>query len=373
MKHFLLLLLLLLASSACLAQPEIGSVHGVIDTGEVISISGSGFGDGPSVILFDDFEAGADGTQLQLALAALGEWSDLHADGTAPGVYYSTHTSVSGSQAMRTNQGGFNYPVCSFGGDVSEVYATWWINISGSYPNGPDRINYKSVWMWELPRGLDGGNDLVLGAFQSLDPEATVLNGAVGANRTGTYFQLARAAMPSFGIDTWRRVAFWIKFDPATGYGDADFWWLERGASPWTNSIHAVNQSVAEDINNPHYYREIVFNGQAADDSGSHPMFDDTYVAVGGKSQARVELGNNQVYTLCNDLAILVPDSWSDTSISTSLRDVGQAAGSAWWVFVTDGNGLTSGGFSVTFGSEIDPPDVTGPPGQPGNVTAVEN
>ena len=58
-KRIIPLLIAILAACPAWAAPSISGVSGTASGGEAITISGSDFGNGPSIVIFDDFEKGA--------------------------------------------------------------------------------------------------------------------------------------------------------------------------------------------------------------------------------------------------------------------------------------------------------------------------
>jgi hypothetical protein len=352
-----------LVASSALGQSvsNVSSVTGAISPGATLTISGSGFGStGPEVVIFDDFEAGTNGTVIVASNAVVGEWASVVGGGTSPGVYYSNSSSVSGDLAFRANEdAGANYIAASWDA-ATEVFGCWWIRHEGTnWPGEPSSVNWKSVWLWELPLGVAGGTDLTL---------PTTVNGS-------TYYIASNAAqLPStygafgpWGHDIWRRVAFWTEFDGATGIGDLDFWTVAAGDAPWRKTIERDNVGIPVA---GHSYRGVGINGYGYNSSDSYPMFDDVYWAVGPAAQARVEIGDNIVYGNCTTLAILVPSSWSDTSISVSMRETQFAVDESAYLFVVDASGNASTGYPVTIGGTSGNPSA---PGRPQNMTVREN
>lgn len=342
------------------AGQAISNVDGQFSAGSILTIRGSGFGNsGPQVVLFDDFEKGPNGTIIDRAGPTVGQWDQVAATGSpAPSAYYSNSSSISGNLAFRSNQfEGVSRLDLTFG-DQTEVFGCWWIRHEGTgYPhNGgtPPVVNWKTVWLWEVPLGADGGNDIVLPTGLG-----TTAHFDLAGNRTGFGANISGAFGP-WGNNIWRRVAVYINVDQGTGIGDLDFWTSADGDGPWHRSISKRNDPISVP---GHTYRGLGMNGYAyASNPDSHPMFDDFYWAVGPAAQARIELGDSADYESCNDLAILVPESWQDSIVTATMRSTQFDGSSPVYVFVVNADGVPSQGVLLNPDSES---AVPGAPGRP--------
>ena len=92
---------------------------------------------------------------------------------------------------------------------------------------------------------------------------------------------------------------------------------------------------------------KLHFPGFFRNDSNSVIYLDDIYVATGA-ARARVEIGNSATYTGCTNLAILTPSSWSDSSITATVRQGSFQSGAAAYLFVVDANGNVGAPVQVT-------------------------
>jgi hypothetical protein len=101
----------------------------------------------------------------------------------------------------------------------------------------------------------------------------------------------------------------------------------------------------------PRQWERVAFNGYGrSTPAPSNPHLDDFYVAVGPSAQARVEIGNAASYEACTKMALATPTSWSDGSITATVRAGSLSAGEAAWLYVHDGEGNgSSEGFPVRF------------------------
>lgn len=105
MKNLTTILLFLLFPLNIMAAPAISNVSGTVSNGQTITISGSGFDEaGPTVVIFDDFEKGTNGSTISTAAnsAQVSQWDSIAYYGVAP--KYSNAYAVSGSLAFRGDQ-----------------------------------------------------------------------------------------------------------------------------------------------------------------------------------------------------------------------------------------------------------------------------
>jgi len=322
-------------------NPTIDSVSGSLLDGQNLVISGSGFGSqGPNVILFDNFEGGINGQQIQLNSATVGVWSHLQAAGTAPGVYYSNSSAVSGSLAFRANDDNGPNNISKLFPATTEVFATWWIRHEGfNWPGQPSIINWKTVWLMETEGGSADGTDITLPSTVSGTSWYTHGN-RIPSNMV-TY-----GVFGSWGHNIWRRVAYHVKFEQSTGIGDAQFWTVASGDIPWRKTIDIQNAPVALA---GHTYKMIVVNGYGYDSPNNYPMFDDFYLATGPGAQARVEISDSPVYEDSTNLSIFTPNSWSDSEIKASINKGSFGSGVTLYLYVIDKEGNISNAYPLEF------------------------
>jgi len=107
MLQLLNAIFILLFSAAIATSATISSVSGPIFNGQSITVSGSDFGtNGPSVLLFDDFENGTDGNNISTGVSPnIGTWDNIQ---TASNTEYSSSDKISGNLAARFDS--YNYP-----------------------------------------------------------------------------------------------------------------------------------------------------------------------------------------------------------------------------------------------------------------------
>jgi len=128
--------------------------------GQSLTINGVGFGSGPTVLLFDDFEGGINGNPLSTDLAPLGSWDSVQTPGHTS---YSDLNTVSGNFAARFDSYDYppnQHPVIYARAPTSfdSFYVSWWglIPSGDRFPgcDGYGGCNWKTVWV------LDDSNNV---------------------------------------------------------------------------------------------------------------------------------------------------------------------------------------------------------------------
>ncbi len=350
--HFFLfsmffLILLQGVPTQLLAAPNITGVAGTIANGQQITISGSSFGtNGPTVLLFDDFEGGTNGNQLSLNLAPVGTWSGIS---TADHTSYSNANKVSGSLAARFNI--YNYPVnnnpviwVTAPSAFDSFYVSWWAMLPAGtvFPGtgNPDGTNWKVMWVCKDDACNDADVDLV-----GLSSTGWALSGNDYPNVYSIWFDF------SLSTGVWYRFQEWIK-GRTDSTGHETIWTTDSSNKTVLRKDRDVQTLNSGDTNK----RRVIFvNGYVRDTANSYPTFDDVYIATGEYAQARVEIGNASTYANCSNLTITTPTSWSDTRIVTTVRQGSFSSGQTAYLYVFDANGnVNSTGFPITIGGKSD-------------------
>jgi len=353
--YYKLILMFLLVSfivnDSCSAQ-EITNVSGTIANESEISVSGVLLGNGPNVILFDNFEGGSNGNAIQTGSgsATYGEWN-----ATSGTVTYSNASSVSGSFAFRADMSSFwlNYVEVLVPDTTMDIFVSHWLYLpSGdNFPGegNSSGINWKQMWI----QGTGSEDDDQV--IPSLSPTSWILFG----NNTP---YILYPSIPYMTKGNWKHFKCWIK----GGYsndGEVKMWHLGH-----TGDLDLV----VDDSNVSTMYQggkreRVRVNGYGRVTSSCHPMFDDVYVAVGANAQARIEFGDDSTYLNCTNTSICVPTSWSSTSIRALIYQGSFETGDNVWIFVIDENGNVSNGFPVEIGASYS----VNMPSQPEKVNVV--
>lgn len=356
--------------NSALGAPTITGVTGTISDGQSISIRGNGFGaNGPTVVLFDDFEGGTNGQQMAANLAKIGTWNTIQ---QAPYVTYSNANKISGSLSARFNMNypdGYGMPVAKFkfASPVTSFFASWWALIPPGTgipgENGPETggANWKNVWVMDA---TSIGEDDPGRGDQTL-PTIFATCAYLTANDSVYNKWLCDPPINwSFTKGTWWHFAAWIK----GGYsndGEVKFWTLSSSQG----LRQLINQNGVTTLNPGRVRWYLNMNGFARRDYNAYPTFDDMYVATGEYAQARVEIGNSPTYMSSTKLALVTMNSWNDSLIAGIVRQGSFQAGDQAYLFVTDAAGnVNSGGYPITISATIS----TGP-SNPKNLQLIGN
>lgn len=346
------LILIFILPSLSLAAPSISGVTGTVSNGESITISGTGFGStGPTIIVFDDFEAGTNTAYIGNGEtdAVIGHWIDCGAACT-PTYYstYSTNYAHSGTKSSRQDwtedlQEGGRWMGAKIDSYVTKVYFSFWTLLptglnTPSYGSGP---NWKVWWLY----GTSNTVDDYASEITSNPPSATTIGWVDGSQSRICYpTSCAEYGDFSFTRGTWIRWEGYLEGHTSSGL--INLWHTD---SSQARNLFGTNTGRTIDDGSSGW---ITFHvpGFGRADVNSNTYYDDVYLASGDGAQARVEIGNNATYTSCTNLAVITPTSWSDTSITATVRAGSFTTGTA-YLFVVDASGTASSGYEITFAS----------------------
>ena len=341
---------LTLTPAISFGAPAVTGVTGTINNGQSITINGSGFGTtGPNVILFDDFEKGANGNTLSSVVrpASVGQW-EQH---TEINPYYPTYSSSaahSGTLALRQhwgsggdNQEGARWVSADLPDNQKEMYISFWTYLpagqnvpgaSGSY--GP---NWKVWWLHSDPWPKDDfSTQIISNNPTEIDPLCWV---------DGTQDRACGGWVP-FTLNKGR----WLRWEAhltgsSTSSGTIKMWYTDSGTARKT-LVSTTGKTLDSGSSG---WDVIHFPGFARYDTNSNTYYDDIYIAAGNGAQARVEIGDASTYTACKNLAVLTPTAWGASAITATVRAGSFTSGQA-YLFVIDASGNASPGYSVTLG-----------------------
>ena len=358
---------MLLVPVTVYSQPSItGVTPSSFANGDSITISGSNFGStGPTIVVFDDFEKGTNGNPISTLAgsATVNEWDAI--------LYttYSTAQAHSGTKSVRFNFGdAYNY-----GGDRQLS-----VNTTGS-----TRI-YMSFWML-VPTGsyipgvntADGGNwkfALITGQPWPKSDYVVVLLGDVGGDyqAPNPWYDSSGLSITGYGTNTlaknrWHRWE-WYAVGSSASSGAMQTWETNSG-----NARHYIGGGTGlTTLHSDDTWDWVDFPAYARVDGTAINYYDDVYVATGDAAQARVEIGNNATYSNCTNLAIITPTSWSNTSITATVRTGSFSNGTA-YLFVVDSSGNVSSGKEITIdggGGDTTAPTVSITTSDPSSITS---
>jgi len=336
---------------------SINIVSGLVSDGETLTIQGYGFGEnGPTVIVFDDFEGGTHGDPVAdgPGSAPVGEWYD--ANGL---VTYSNAYSRSGSMSFMGNQDEdwTNFLEARFTGPTTDYFLSYSAMHPHGWPGGTgdEEQNWKVVWVQRLNTGED---DKIFfgttprpryGPYTNVDiqlasNDSKGLLGGQGLNRfaypIGNWYDNSK----------WFQGRVWMHGNSGNDTFDGDqIWWtkVDEDAIFTKQEFNDVNNYHVGYIKSATQYsygevRRVRFNGWATRSPGLYTYFDDLYLAEGPYAQARVEIGNKDKYDECTILAICPTTSWSDDIISANIRTATHIDDDIVYLYVVDANGTIS-------------------------------
>ena len=352
--------MILLAASQVFAGPDIQSVNGPIEPKSSVAITGSGFGTGPNVRIFEDFETGING-ELVSTSATFGAWSGF--DTYRP--YYIAENT--GNLAGLLVDGDLNRQMKLDFVGVTEVFVSYRVRIPDGYnfpytstpQTFPSGSQWKLAWLMDGASGYMGDDDICLPSW----PNGTywMLGGNDNAfpanveNRWKT-IEVGTPGTASnwFSFLGWNRVSVYLKggHDPIVDngiiwfegmsdeLGQHIFTWSDRPIFDGDDNIRDNDVSQWTRLNIPGWFRTGGTNVRA--------VYDDIYVATGPNSRARIEIGNAENYSNCTNLSICTPTAWSDTSITATINSGALLPGETRYVFVFDSNGnVNSTGYPI--------------------------
>ena len=346
----------LIFAAPLMAQPLISDVQGTIANGQLITVSGSAFGaTGPNVLLFDDFELGANGSNIKTGSgsAQIGQWAGFPS-GACITPQYNNSAHVSGSLAFRADMTNASYwndaVIATLPSSATPLFFSYWVYLPAGVGlpglNTSNGLNWKIIWL--------GGPNEVGGCDQTVPTILSNGGSLVSSNVGGysgyalnyPYFQLTNGGTTSLG--KWTRV--WAYLVPSgSGAGSISVWDMSLNTGAVVKEMSFTNISNTNGGYWGQFWLNAFGNGGT---SNCYPMFDDVYIATGAGAQARVEIGNASTYGACTNLAIVTPTSWSTSLITGTVRQGAFTSGQSAFIYVTDAGGnVNATGHPVTIGS----------------------
>ncbi|MEQ3620085.1 MAG: hypothetical protein ABNH34_01930 [Marinobacter sp.] len=332
---------LALTGGAVAAAPSIGSVELLADSGEV-RVSGTGFGSGPDVVIFDNFEAGRGGEPVVYDSATVGEWG-----GT--GWYNGIARYVdegNGNLAMTARD---RKQSLSSMNRISQLEARFknsekvFIAFSVKVPKGTtfagasSTQDFPSVSSWKFswalaadgaysdPSDLDltlpthvGGGNFTLGGN---DGNITWLDGGGGWWSWNDFNNL------SIGIDL-------------SSSSEVSYYWRSVSDRDVRSerSVSDRNKLSADEL----FLNRVNFPGWwgNGDNSDFNGLYDNTYVAIGENYLARIEIRDGMDDADTTRLIVVPAKSWSSSEIILDSSIVEGLEGS--FISIVDASGRAS-------------------------------
>lgn len=372
-KIFLILAAFLLLPDFVFGAPSITSAPSSVSDGQSITISGNGFGTmGPNIIVFDEFEKGISGNAISTLSdsATMNQWDELSNFGQGT-PRYSTDYSHSGTKCLKNDwtEGGASEPsdrlrayLDRSGTAPSEVYLQYWwfIPMGGDVP-GANTVaggNWKMFTVYEgtLWSYATSYTSVIMGDAATYWPYGGwgfIVLEPWEYPSSRHYLQSSQGGYHDFGygslncqLGVWMRMEYYLNAS-STDNGALGVWQM-NSIQPRAEIGYASGVQTTSDGN---VFRRLQFPGYARGDGTTY--LDDIYISTGPGAQSRVEIGNAPIYSECTNLATITPTSWSDSSISATVKQGSFSDGTA-YIFVVDENGESSAGYPITIGGELD-------------------
>jgi len=316
---------LALTSSAVLAAPQPETVTNEVDAeaGELrISIQGQGFGAGPDVLFFHDFRGATSGTLVEDTRPLAGSSRVSHRNPTVGSYRETKGFWVANEELGRT---------VSVAAVLDESHTDVFIAYSVAVPEGrtaPSKSEaeswggstWKFTWLLEEDGANNDGGKFDLVLPQQNGDSATLHGNASQFREVGSGSAAHMAAMSDWW--TWgdfNHMSGWVRSeasDPSRSQANFAVANKEFGLQSFdTHEGHellgpAPRVSV---INFPGWvrYNNEIDNFQA--------LYGNLYVAGGPNMLARIELTDSSEYERSSYRKLLLPESWSDGEIDTSV------------------------------------------------------
>ena len=365
-KLLSLLALFIITADYAAAAPQILSVETIAQPSPSIVLHGTGFQQGPYVMVFDNFEKGADNQVVPLSSPEVGSWTYYPSDGIPRYVKESD-----GNTAM--NMRDFSYPLSSLNSDahVTKVFDGFYrqalvafsirVPIGTTFPGSAATETFPAVSSWKMSWLMSGENGFGTPSLFDICLPTHVGHGSfvVGGN-SGLLAWIASG-------DQWWS---WTSYNNVVTFVGMD----EK--NPSTTPIHWYFHSVSDHnvteeqgqtdasayAGTDYQFDRINFPGWwgNGDNTNFNALMDNIYVAVGPNSLARVEVTDSADYTKSTTSIVLPTLSWEDAKItldSSLVSQVGEASsGNTVYVYVFDLNGTSnSTGFPVTISGNAPP------------------
>lgn len=342
--------LLLILISILSPEVAISAIDSVDITNGTITVTGSGFGVGPTVNLFETFSENGKlaGDASTAAGPAVGSWDSV----SAYPIRYATDAKSGNFSGVVYGDGRGKQNTASFP-PTGEVFISYWVKVpSGSCFSGTNVENalptisaWKFVW---LSDGQDGGN---------IPDDDLCIPSYVGNNSwmiAGNDYAYKYVSVP-FVFGEWQRITAHLKADqanPSTANGTTLFQTLSETNGLDTTTYTDKPLFDADDNagdNALFQWTHINIAGWLATGyTCPQPRYDDIYIATGSNASKRIEISNSPVYNNSSNILIQPSTSWSDNQVSAKLMLGGIAPGSTVYLYFIDENNTPSEGYAVT-------------------------
>lgn len=304
-------------------QPTVSSVTYDFPS-KTVTILGSGFGTGPEVVLFDDFEHGAEVGETVDYTASDLPWSSIHQ--YYPPLYDERSHSGSTSALMydmaatRARQ-----LTKEFDTPAQSVFVSHWVKVPdgtyfpGSNVSGLKSFSFDSSWKfsWLIDEDTGTESSNVCTPTHAGDGIFYIAGNDINILRVDSN------AWWSWGA--WNRVTTTLianENSPTTD-GFVEFSALSREFGVYRQ---AENRAVYdEDGSSVKQFQKINIPGWIRDSGANlvQTLYDDIYVAVGQNAAKRIELTDGIDYATISMASIQMASTWTDNRITFKPRNGG--------------------------------------------------
>jgi len=333
------------AAPLAFAAPSISGVAGGLSAGQTVTITGSGFGNKtkPQPVLWDDFERGAIGKQIQDVPAAIGHWD------TGAGSENVTYTGAKAHTGRMAARHDFIQPyIASLSKNMTftRLYMDFWMVV--------DYVDIKSRNF--KPWRLYGDND-----NYQLDYLWMCNSNALGRVQANANLEVNSWGGPQYSNGGWMHIQLvYNESSPGQANGTVRHYINSEVAGLDSSGVLTENGPAHFDQIRIGHYWDQPSDASCPGNGGAVVYVDDVYIDT---SWARVELGNASTYAASTHREIQVARTWADGSVSVNFNPGTFAAGSTAYLFITDANNITSRGIPVQIGG------VAAAPAAPTNVS----
>lgn len=307
---------------------------GTFSEGASLTITGSGFGTGGIPVLFQDFETGSAGANLN----TLG-FSTTNSNG-CPSPVVSTTRSYSGTKSGLAD--------CLLGGDsaaylsglnATEIYVS--LHLYGEKGTATDVTTVKGV----RALGETGTGENVFTSYPGFFDQETLSQWSGNSHRLqindkDTVGNVLIDYIGDFPSDAWGRQEYHYKLGTA-GVADGFLrYWQDLVSLSATENFATRAAGSVQNIDRlmlPFYW------GNATGGTAGVFYYDNIYIATGTNCAARVEAGDNAVYASCAKREIMNTTAREDTSVTFTVPSHTFTSGDTVYLYVLDGNSSVIG------------------------------
>lgn len=342
MREKIPLIILSLLLTCVTVNAAITGTNGTVSNGESVTISGSSFGTkSPAApILWDQFEYGSNGNQLQ----TFDNWDAYGGAGASNGGLISTDDSYSGTRSAYNSV---------TGADASCDFCT-----SNFFFNASDKVFYSYKLKWTSsnvtggitkfgrinasPNSYNGD-----GNFAYSSGGAVTGGGAYFFNEPGGGSGYGFQQYVTAGPNVWHKIDMYSELSTPAGTANGVNWFSVDSTD--YNRTGEVNRASGETFQQDNIILGIMFANITGSSAIVETWVDDVYV---DNTSARVELCSGSAWTSRGTCDIQIPTSWSSTSITATVNQGSFAADATAYLYVVDADGaVNSTGYEVTIGA----------------------